>query len=200
MYSTVALSMYSVASFFSSPVVATLSDRVGRKPIFVIAAAADGVSGILMGLVPNNWVFICFYMLQGVGDNSQATGYSLLADCASSITRAWRRCLSEAPPLTSTTSLTLRIALGACWQDVVGTPVGHSGSEADSWFMQKFYAAVRLGSSSSAGEGGGSDSKGGGGDRHYVSKELNVQFTVVLILQSVPPWPECARHRGGRAS
>ena len=65
--------------------------------------------------------------------------------------------------------------------------------------MQKFYAAVRLGSSSSAGEGGGSDSKGGD-DGHYVSKELNMQFTVVLILQSVPPWPECARHRGGRAS
>jgi hypothetical protein len=34
-----------------------------------------------MGLVPNNWVFIALMLVQGMCDNSQAVGYSLLADC-----------------------------------------------------------------------------------------------------------------------
>ena len=72
--------MYSVTSFFVSPVVATLSDSVGRKPIFVVAALVDGLTGIIMGLAPSNAVFITCMAIQGAGDNSQATGYSLLAD------------------------------------------------------------------------------------------------------------------------
>jgi MFS family permease len=60
-YSTVAMSMYSVASFFVSPVVATLSDAVGRRPVFLVAAVVDSFSAIVIGLVPGNWVFIAFY-------------------------------------------------------------------------------------------------------------------------------------------
>jgi MFS family permease len=58
----------------------TLSDRVGRKPIFLMAAIVDSATGMLIGLIPNNWVFITMMMIQGAGDNSMATGYSLLAD------------------------------------------------------------------------------------------------------------------------
>jgi MFS family permease len=77
------MSLYSVTSFVFSPLIATLSDSVGRKHVFVLAAVVDAATGIVMGLVPSNWVFIAMMALQGAGDNTMATGNGLIADCAS---------------------------------------------------------------------------------------------------------------------
>jgi MFS family permease len=55
-YSTLAMTLYSVTSFFLSPIAATLSDTLGRKPIFMLAALTDSITGILLGLLPSNWV------------------------------------------------------------------------------------------------------------------------------------------------
>ena len=54
---------------------------VCSSQIFAFAALIDGITGVIMGLVPNNWVFIALMLVQGMCDNSQAVGYSLLADC-----------------------------------------------------------------------------------------------------------------------
>jgi MFS family permease len=55
---------------------------------------------------------------------------------------------------------------------VVAAPQGYSGSKEDGHFAQLLYGAVRLGAHNSKGD-------------DYVEKELNVQNTVVLILQTV---------------
>lgn len=53
LYSDTAMALYSVSSFFCSPVLATMSDVVGRKPIFILAAITDAITFIICGLVPN---------------------------------------------------------------------------------------------------------------------------------------------------
>lgn len=133
--------------------------------------------------MPNNWVFICLYSLQGCGDNSQATGYSLLADCECShhirtdspsqpfsvsshttastppchlVARCATKCTSDCtfPPRLH---LFLVFSFSA---DVVGAPVGHAGGKSDGWFMQLFYRAVRLGGKETV-EPRGDDNSGG---------------------------------------
>eukprot|EP00614_Pseudopedinella_elastica_P035526 CAMPEP_0172619730 /NCGR_PEP_ID=MMETSP1068-20121228/96562_1 /TAXON_ID=35684 /ORGANISM="Pseudopedinella elastica, Strain CCMP716" /LENGTH=540 /DNA_ID=CAMNT_0013426643 /DNA_START=201 /DNA_END=1823 /DNA_ORIENTATION=+ len=79
-YSSVAITLYSVASFFVSPVAATASDSIGRRPIFLLATISDTVAMFVSGAFPNNWVFIICVILFGGGDNSYATGMGLLAD------------------------------------------------------------------------------------------------------------------------
>jgi hypothetical protein len=55
---------------------------------------------------------------------------------------------------------------------VMAAPQGYSGSKEDGYFSQLIYGAVRLGAHNSKGD-------------DYVEKELSVQNTVVLILQTV---------------
>lgn len=135
-FSTAAFSVYSATSVFVSPVVSTLSDSVGRKPVFVLAAFMYSLTGIAMGLFSSNWLFVALLGLQGAGDNSLAVGASLLADF------------------------------------VVAAPRGYSGSKEDGYLAQLLYGSVRLGAPNSKGDG-------------YVEKELSVQNTVVLFLQTL---------------
>mmetsp|Transcript_15218 Transcript_15218/g.19745 ORF Transcript_15218/g.19745 Transcript_15218/m.19745 type:complete len:490 (-) Transcript_15218:183-1652(-) len=81
LYSTISLSIYAVISFICSPIVATLSDSIGRKPVIVMSAFTDAYTTIISGLIPSNSVYIAMMGLQGAGDTSQAVGLSLLADC-----------------------------------------------------------------------------------------------------------------------
>ena len=53
LYSDTAMALYSLSSFFFSPCIATLSDTIGRRPVFLLAAFADSVTFIICGLVPN---------------------------------------------------------------------------------------------------------------------------------------------------
>jgi MFS family permease len=75
------LSFYSVTSLIGSPIAAAVSDHVGRKSLFVLAAATNTITGMIMGLVPVTWVFSMMVLIQGAGDNSFPVGYALLADC-----------------------------------------------------------------------------------------------------------------------
>jgi hypothetical protein len=88
-YSTVAMSVYSIVGLLWSPVMATLSDSVGRKPIFVLSAGINATSGILMGLIPGNWPFILFVALQGLGGKNAAVGYALLVDYQAAVPCGW---------------------------------------------------------------------------------------------------------------
>jgi MFS family permease len=88
-YSTVAMSTYSITGFLWSPVMATLSDTIGRKAVFIISACLNAVSGIFMGLVPSNWVFISMAALQGLGGKNAAVGYALLADYNAAVPLGW---------------------------------------------------------------------------------------------------------------
>ena len=72
--STDAFALYSVCSFLFSPILATLSDSVGRKPLYVLAAICDTISGILCGLLTYDAVFVLMNCLSGAGDATTAIG------------------------------------------------------------------------------------------------------------------------------
>jgi len=78
-YSTLGMSMYSVASFLFSPVFATLTDTVGRRPIFLLAAVVDSCVGVVAGLSERNWVYLVCMLVMGAGDNSLAAGMATLS-------------------------------------------------------------------------------------------------------------------------
>jgi sugar phosphate permease len=88
-YSTVAFSMYSITGFVWSPIMATLSDKIGRKYVFVISACLNGITGIVMGLFPGNGVFITMAAIQGLGGKNSAVGYALLVDYLSLSPPGW---------------------------------------------------------------------------------------------------------------
>lgn len=56
------MTLYSVISFFLSPIASTLSDSIGRKPIFILAAVTDSITGMILGLIPNNWVCVVYFI------------------------------------------------------------------------------------------------------------------------------------------
>jgi MFS family permease len=168
-YSTLAMSVYGFVSFFCSPVVATLSDSIGRKPIMILAAFTDSYTTIISGLIPSNFVYILTLGLQGAGDTSQAVGLSLIADCVS------------------------------------GMPRGYFGSSKDNLMCRTLYGIIRSKRFSSSGTDKTAaataamsspqselqeEEEEHGDTKHlshdeYIQLELNTQFTVVLILQTV---------------
>ena len=89
MFSTVAWSMYSLTGFVFTPILATLSDSIGRKPVLLYCAIVVGITGIAAGLFPSNWFFISMLCLQGTGAGTVAIGYALLADYEALIPENW---------------------------------------------------------------------------------------------------------------
>ena len=59
---------------------ATLSDSIGRQPLFVLAATVDAVTNTISALALNNVVYVVMMVIQGGGDNSMAVGMALIAD------------------------------------------------------------------------------------------------------------------------
>lgn len=125
----------------------------------VLSAFTDAYTTIICGLVPSNTVYIIMMALQGAGDTSQAVGLSLLADC------------------------------------VAGTPKDFYGTHHDNWICRLMYKVIRykgrddvyLPLKGDVGiEGGLKDVNITVDDEDdYIQKELNIQFTIVLFLQTL---------------
>jgi len=57
---------YSVAQFFATPVLGTLSDRLGRKLILALSLLWTCLSFILFGLANSQWLFFAARLLDGL--------------------------------------------------------------------------------------------------------------------------------------
>lgn len=80
LWSTVAYTTYAFCSFFTCPILATLSDSSGRRPIMIIAAVNDCLTYTALGFSSTNWGFTLLQGIQGGLDASTAVNYALLAD------------------------------------------------------------------------------------------------------------------------
>ena len=80
--STDAAAAYSITSIVGGTVLSTMSDRIGRVPLYKLACTADVICGIMMGVLDNNACFILFNGIMGLCDASTPIGYALLADYA----------------------------------------------------------------------------------------------------------------------
>ncbi|WP_419165463.1 MFS transporter [Candidatus Palauibacter sp.] len=79
---------YAVAQFFFAPILGALSDRVGRRPVILIALFGLGIDYIVMGLAPSiGWLF-AGRLIAGVMGASITTANAYIADVSEPEVRA----------------------------------------------------------------------------------------------------------------
>ena len=79
---------YAVTQFFFAPVLGALSDRVGRRPVILIALFGLGIDYIIMGLAPSiGWLFVG-RLVAGVMGASITTANAYIADVSEPEVRA----------------------------------------------------------------------------------------------------------------
>ena len=156
--STIAFVGYSIFSFFFTPVLTTLSDSVGRKPIFVLAAFVDTIAFISSGLLAYNWNFVAMMCLYGGGDATYATACGSHPSVLSLVMGHYPLCMPHVDALMV--------------DYVLATKEGHAGGPDDDPINRLIYSLVR-GSSKPLGK----DSK------EYFERELSVQITMTWVYQ-----------------
>ena len=75
---------FATAQFFAAPVLGTLSDRVGRRPIFVICTAGTAVSFFLFGFADRLWILFAAQIANGLTGGVVSTAQAYIADISTS--------------------------------------------------------------------------------------------------------------------
>jgi len=79
---------YAVTQFFFAPILGSLSDRVGRRPVILISLFGLGIDYIIMGLAPSiGWLF-AGRLIAGVMGASITTANAYIADVSEPEKRA----------------------------------------------------------------------------------------------------------------
>ncbi len=74
------ISIYALMQFFGSPILGSLSDRYGRRPIILIATAGSAVDYVIMACAPSlSWLFVA-RTIAGFTAGVMATGNAYIAD------------------------------------------------------------------------------------------------------------------------
>ena len=71
---------WALMQFFFSPVLGSLSDRYGRRPVILIACVGLGLDYILMALAPNLWWLFAGRIISGIAASNISTSYAYIAD------------------------------------------------------------------------------------------------------------------------
>jgi MFS family permease len=72
--------VYSVAQFFSTPVIGQLSDRLGRKPLLIISLAGTVVANLMAGLAGAAWMLFAARILDGLTGGNVSVAQAIVAD------------------------------------------------------------------------------------------------------------------------
>ena len=73
--------LYGLCQFLSNPVMGTISDRIGRRPVFLFGAGADVVVFTLYGVFPTYWGFLLLGGVMGLLDGSNSACFAVIVDC-----------------------------------------------------------------------------------------------------------------------
>jgi DHA1 family tetracycline resistance protein-like MFS transporter len=82
------IALWAVMQFVFSPVVGSLSDRYGRRPIILCSTAGLALDYVLMALAPNLWWLALGRMLAGITTASFSTANAYMADITPPAERA----------------------------------------------------------------------------------------------------------------
>ncbi len=81
-------SIYSVAQFFSTPVIGKLSDRFGRKPLLIISLAGTVIANFLAGTATTAWLLFLARFLDGITGGNASVAQAVISDVTTPETRA----------------------------------------------------------------------------------------------------------------
>lgn len=79
---TAVLATFSAAQMAAAPLWGRLSDRIGRKPVLIVALIGSAVGSLVTGLAGALWVLFLGRTLDGASGSSYAVGQAAVADLA----------------------------------------------------------------------------------------------------------------------
>jgi len=82
------VALWAGMQFLVSPVIGSLSDHYGRRPVILISAAGLAIDGALMALAPNLWWLALARIIAGITSSSFTTVYAYMADITAPEDRA----------------------------------------------------------------------------------------------------------------
>lgn len=74
------VALWALMQFVASPVIGSLSDRYGRRPVILISAAGLSADYVLMAVAPNLWWLALGRIVAGITTSSFTTVYAYMAD------------------------------------------------------------------------------------------------------------------------
>ena len=74
------VALWAGMQFLASPVIGSLSDQYGRRPVILISCAGLAADYVLMALAPNLWWLAAGRLIAGVTSSSFTTIYAYMAD------------------------------------------------------------------------------------------------------------------------
>lgn len=117
------VAMWAAMQFLASPVIGSLSDRYGRRPVILISCAGLALDWMLMALAPNLWWLAVGRILGGLTSSSFTAIYAYMADITAPENRARAYGLIGAA-----------FSGGFVLGPVVGGFLGEIGTRAPFWF------------------------------------------------------------------
>lgn len=82
------VALWAAMQFLCSPVIGSLSDRFGRRPVILVSTAGLSLDWILMALAPNLWWLAVGRMIGGITSSSFTAVYAYMADVTAPEERA----------------------------------------------------------------------------------------------------------------
>ena len=82
------LAAYSIAQFFAAPILGTLSDKYGRKPILVISKIGSTIAYVILALSHNYWWILVSRLLDGFTGGNISVARAYVSDVTTQENRA----------------------------------------------------------------------------------------------------------------
>jgi len=82
------ISVYAFMQFIASPLLGSLSDKYGRRPVLLVSLLGSGLDYLLMAFSPSLWILFLGRVLSGLTGANQTVAASYIADISTSENRA----------------------------------------------------------------------------------------------------------------
>ncbi|HLE06837.1 MAG TPA: MFS transporter, partial [Candidatus Nanoarchaeia archaeon] len=82
------LSSFSMCQFFSAPVIGKLSDRFGRKPMFIVSQLATMAGFVILGFANSLWMIVLSRVVDGLFGSNMTLIHAYLGDISKGKNRA----------------------------------------------------------------------------------------------------------------
>ncbi|HGF7629004.1 TPA: MFS transporter [Enterococcus faecium] len=79
-YITLLMSVYALAAFLSAPILGSLSDHFGRRPILIISLLGSSIGYLIFGLGNSIWMLFLGRIIEGLTAGEISTLYAYFAD------------------------------------------------------------------------------------------------------------------------